>query len=68
MPKETTKASAFCAWCIYRDGDDCTNPESPVSGRECGPVCSGHLRCTVQHPVDALAEAQEGTGKRLISA
>ena len=34
-----------CAWCIYRSGDDCTHPDSPVSGRACGPVCRGDVKC-----------------------
>jgi hypothetical protein len=38
----------FCAWCIYRDGDDCTNPKSPIIGEECGPVCSGKVKCRVR--------------------
>jgi hypothetical protein len=28
----------FRAWCIYRAGDDCANPDSPVAGREGRPV------------------------------
>jgi hypothetical protein len=28
------EAPAFCAWCIYRDGDDCTNFASPVPGQK----------------------------------
>jgi hypothetical protein len=38
----------FCVWCIYRDGDDCTNPESPVGGEECGLVCSGKAMCKLR--------------------
>jgi hypothetical protein len=33
----------YCAWCIHRSGDLCGHPESPVSGRCCGPVCSGEV-------------------------
>ena len=43
-----TAHPAFCAWCIYGDGDLCTNPGSPVYPGECGPVCSGGLRCKVR--------------------
>ena len=28
----------FCAWCIYRDGQDCTHPRSPVSPDPIDPV------------------------------
>jgi len=35
---------AFCAWCKWRKGEDCTHPESPVSGRTCGPVCAGEVK------------------------
>jgi hypothetical protein len=48
LPRETTEAGAFCAWCIYWQGDDCTNPASPVGGQECGQVCIGDLACQVR--------------------
>ena len=38
----------FCAWCAWRDGEDCTNPASPVFSRACGPVCIGDLACDVR--------------------
>jgi len=38
----------FCAWCTWRDGDTCTHPKSPVSGRGCGPVCIGDLQCNLR--------------------
>ena len=25
----------FCAWCVYRSGDDCTHPDSPVTTFTC---------------------------------
>jgi high-affinity Fe2+/Pb2+ permease len=31
-PRPYTKSPTVCAWCIHRAGDDCTHPESPVSG------------------------------------
>ena len=40
--------AAFCAWCDWRTGDVCTNPDSPVGGQECGPVCAGEVRCSVR--------------------
>jgi hypothetical protein len=31
----------YCAWCIHRGGEDCTNSASPVHEERCGPVCIG---------------------------
>lgn len=42
------KTPAICAWCRWRDGEDCTNPGSPVSGQSCGPVCAGRVACKVR--------------------
>ena len=39
---------AICAWCRWRAGDDCTHPNSPVSGQSCGPVCAGRVACRVR--------------------
>ena len=39
---------AIYAWCIHRDGDDCTHPGSPQAGQICGPVCVGRLPCQVR--------------------
>ena len=39
---------AICAWCRWRAGDDCTHPDSPVSGQSCGPVCAGRVACRVR--------------------
>jgi hypothetical protein len=44
-PKETP---AVCAWCVWRSGDDCTAPGSPVSGGRCEPVRQDRLRCEVR--------------------
>ena len=38
-------AGAFCVWCLFRRGDACTHPGSPVYPGECGPVCDGVERC-----------------------
>jgi hypothetical protein len=35
----------FCAWCVWRDGEDCTNPASPVFAQACVPVCIGEVTC-----------------------
>jgi hypothetical protein len=49
---------AFCAWCIYRDGDDRTNPKSPVAGEECGPACSGKVTCWVREMRDKWSDSR----------
>ena len=36
------------ARCLFRDGEDCTNPKSPVYGVPIGEVCIGRLRCKVR--------------------
>lgn len=48
LPGKRRELPTFCAWCISRDGETCTNPGSPVSGRSCGPVCIGDLACEVR--------------------
>lgn len=37
-----------CARCIYRDGEDCTNPKSPTYPGPIGEVCIGRLKCKVR--------------------
>lgn len=39
---------AFCVWCLYRQGDLCSHPGSPVYAGLCVPVCSGAVRCEVR--------------------
>ena len=43
--KEPPVRLVYCAWCIHRDGEDCTEQGSPVFGQSCGPVCIGAVRC-----------------------
>jgi hypothetical protein len=31
--RERPEPETFCAWCVYRDGEDCTNRDSPVYGQ-----------------------------------
>ncbi len=48
-----TEMPTFCAWCVYRVGNECANPQSPVHGRKCGLVCIGWMRCreaNASHP------------------
>jgi hypothetical protein len=47
-PNEQLEALAFCARCVHRHGDLCTNPASPVYGQACGPVCIGDVQCKVR--------------------
>jgi hypothetical protein len=46
--RQTRERSTFCAWCVWRDAEDCTNPASPVFARTCGPVCIGTLGCEMR--------------------
>ena len=46
--KKTEGTVAHCVWCLYRHGDICTHPGSPVYLEECGPVCTGVKRCEVR--------------------
>ena len=39
---------AYCAYCIYRDGEDCTNPKSPVYAGPIGEACIGRIKCKVR--------------------
>lgn len=36
--KEPPVILAYCAWCIHRDGEDCSQPGSPVCGQPCSSV------------------------------
>jgi hypothetical protein len=40
---------ASCAWCVYRDGDNCTNPDSSLYSRRCEPGCSVGIECRQQY-------------------
>ena len=50
---------ALCAWCLHRDGDLCTNTESPVNKAaatgyhraECGQVCGVEVKCLARKQV-----------------
>ena len=46
-PRERPEVLTFCAWCVHRDGDDCTHPGSPVYGQPCARCASGRsgARC-----------------------
>jgi hypothetical protein len=33
---ERAERPMFCAWCMYRSGEDCTNPANPVAARSMG--------------------------------
>ncbi len=46
--REVDKGGAYCVWCLYRRGDICTHPGSPVYREECGPVCTGRVRCELK--------------------
>ena len=46
--RQSRERPTFCAWCIYRSGEDCTNAASPVSWQSSGPVCFGNLACEVR--------------------
>jgi hypothetical protein len=43
--RQLRERPTFCAWCVWRDGETCTQPASPVSGQSCGPVCIGQVKC-----------------------
>jgi hypothetical protein len=48
-----SKAGAFCAWCIHRDGYLYTRPQSSVGqGQACGPACVGRLPGRVRQERD----------------
>ena len=46
--KELPVMLMYCAWCIDRVGEDCTNQASPVYGLSCGPVCVCAQWCEVR--------------------
>ena len=39
--REPPAIHMYCAWCVHRDGEDCTNSASPVHAERCGPVRIG---------------------------
>ena len=43
--KEPPIMLMYCAWCIHRDGEDCTSEGSPVYQQSCGPVYMGAQQC-----------------------
>jgi hypothetical protein len=43
------EGGAVCVWCLYRRGDLCMHPGSPVYPGECSPVCVGDRQCDVRH-------------------
>ena len=46
--RKRPESQTFCAWCVFRDGEDCTSPNSPVCDQACGPVCWGNVKCELQ--------------------
>lgn len=46
--RETEERGVYCVWCLYRRGDTCSHPGSPVYLEDCGPVCLGPARCGVR--------------------
>lgn len=48
QPRRAVDRPALCAYCIYRNGEDCTNPQSHVYGASIGRVCSGNYKCRVR--------------------
>jgi hypothetical protein len=53
-------AEPFCAWCLWRAGETCTHPASPVGDRSCGPVCGGEVRCP---PEVGIGGGEKGYGR-----
>ena len=47
-PRRVNEAETHCVWCLYRRGDFCAHPGSPVYPGECRPVCAGRMECEVQ--------------------
>jgi hypothetical protein len=43
--RKVDEAEVYCVWCLYRRGDMCTHPGSPVYPGECTPVCVGRMGC-----------------------
>jgi hypothetical protein len=46
--RQAGETGAYCVWCLYRRGDTCTHPGSPVYPGPCTPVCTGRKRCEVR--------------------
>jgi len=46
--RQVKEVGAYCVWCLYRHGDICIHPGSPVYLEECGPVCTGLKQCEVR--------------------
>jgi hypothetical protein len=46
--RKADEVGAYCVWCLYRRGETCTHPQSPVYLQECGPVCTGAQSCEVR--------------------
>ena len=66
-----TGSEPYCAWCLHRDGDTCTHPDSPPNimpnprnaPGECGPVCYGKVRCIFRSvPGDTATHDTLGVG------
>lgn len=47
-PRPRRELQAVCARCVWREGEDCTHPESPARGGPVGEVCAGRVRCKVR--------------------
>jgi hypothetical protein len=62
-----TAERPFCAWCIYRNGDLCTHPDSPVNQGsyhhyqrgKCGPVSIGELKCNIRTIVSRMCQSSK---------
>jgi hypothetical protein len=48
QPRKPNEGGASCVWCLFRRGDICIHPGSPVYPGECSPVCIGVKRCDVR--------------------
>jgi len=46
--RKVDEAEAYCTWCVYRRGDICIHPASPVYLGECGPVNTGRIKCKMR--------------------
>jgi hypothetical protein len=47
-PRPHPEPPGYCAPCIHRAGDKCTNPKSPVYPGACDPVSVGKVKCSVR--------------------
>ena len=45
QPTKIDQAERHCVWCLYRRGDLCTHPGSPVYPDHCTLVCVGRMDC-----------------------